>query len=152
MIDIHQQPERRVILAYWKHQKENPFEVFSNLKIFCQSYPAYSYNTLNNYLSKGKKAFENDTVRIERKGLITKPVVPVNPVQDEDGFKIARVVRKAPMKEIDQDAEDLDYWLSRSPGERLAAVCFLVAQSLKPGERMDKTLVTKRKLKDDEAG
>lgn len=143
-------PGRRVIIAYWKNQKDNPFEVFSNLKIFCQQYPSYSYNTLNNYLSKDKKAYENEVVRVERKPLITKPAKVAAPV--EETFRMEQVVRKGPMKEIDQYSEDLDYWLTRSPEERLAAVSFLVAQSVKPGERMDKNFVRKRKLKDDEAG
>jgi hypothetical protein len=141
---------RRVILVYWKNKKDNPFEVFSNLKVFCESYPSYSYNTLNNYLSKGRKAFENDIVHVERKGLITRPVGAAD--SDAIPFKLVRVVRKGLMKEIDQEAEDLEYWLSRSPRERVAAVTFIMSQSLQAGQRMDKTVVFKRKMKDHDAG
>ena len=148
MTVTNQHPGRRVILVFWKDKKDDPFEVFSNLKVFCESYPSYSYNTLNNYLSKGRKAFENGVVRVERKGLITRPVAAADP--GAQPFKMIRAVRKGVMKEIDQGAEDLEYWLSRSSRERMAAVTFIVSQSLRPGERMDKTVVVKRKLKDDD--
>jgi len=49
------------------------------------------------------------------------------------------------MKEIDEQ-EDLRYWLSRSPKERIEALTFIVSQYLKPGQRLDKTAVSKRKL------
>ena len=58
---------------HWKTKPENPFEVFSSLKNFCLSYSGYSYNTLSNYLSKGKIAYDNPLVRIERKVVILKP-------------------------------------------------------------------------------
>jgi hypothetical protein len=45
-------------------------DVFSRLKGFCESYPAYNYHTLNNYLSKKKIPFENDELKIERQPLI----------------------------------------------------------------------------------
>ena len=61
-------------------------------------------------------------------------------------MKIAPVVRKAVLKEIDEELEDMQYWLSRPPAERIAAVTQLISKSLKPGQRMDKTLVVKRKL------
>lgn len=50
------------------------------------------------------------------------------------------------LKEIDEDLEDMQYWLSRPPHERIAAVTLLISKSLKSGQRMDKTFVTKRKL------
>lgn len=59
---------------------------------------------------------------------------------------IAPIVRKAMLKEIDEDLEDMQYWLSRPPHERIAAVTLLISKSLKSGQRMDKTFVTKRKL------
>lgn len=49
------------------------------------------------------------------------------------------------MKEIDQE-EDLLYWLRRSPRERMEAVTFIISQYLKPGQRLDKTAVSVRKL------
>lgn len=50
------------------------------------------------------------------------------------------------MKEIPEE-EDFYYWLSRPVVERLQAVTLIVSQSLAPGQRLDKTAVSKRKLK-----
>ena len=61
-------------------------------------------------------------------------------------MKIVPVVRKALLKEIDESYEDMLYWLSKSPQERIAAVTALRAHSLKPGQRLDKTVVIKRKM------
>lgn len=61
-------------------------------------------------------------------------------------MKIVPVVRKAILKEIDEEYEDMLYWLSRPPHERIAEVTRLISFSLKPGQRMDKTVVIKRKL------
>jgi hypothetical protein len=60
-------------------------------------------------------------------------------------MRIQAVVRKGHIKEIDE-REDLLYWLSRSPRERMEAVTFIISQFLKPGQRMDKSAVIKRKL------
>ncbi len=61
-------------------------------------------------------------------------------------MKITPVVRKAVLKDIDEELENMQYWLSRPPHERIAAVTQLISTSLKPGQRMDKTVVFKRKL------
>ena len=61
-------------------------------------------------------------------------------------MKIVPVVRKAVLEEIDEEQEDINYWFSKSPVERIAAVTGLIRQTLKPGQRMDKTFVTKRQL------
>jgi len=61
-------------------------------------------------------------------------------------MKIAPVVRKASLKDIDEELEDIQYWLSRPPAERAAAVTRLISQSVKPGQRMDKTFIVKRLL------
>lgn len=61
-------------------------------------------------------------------------------------MKIIPVVRKAKLKDIDEDFEDLQYWLSRPQVERLAAVTKLISFNLKPGQVMDKTVVVKRRL------
>ncbi len=61
--------------------------------------------------------------------------------------KIAAIVRKVSMKDANDADRDVAYWLSKTPQERIAAVTFLVMQTLKPGERMDKTIVVKRKIK-----
>lgn len=60
-------------------------------------------------------------------------------------MKIVPVVRKAILKDIDEEYEDMLYWLSRPPSERIAAVTQLRSHFLKPGQRMDKTVVIKRK-------
>ncbi len=64
---------RRVVVVYWKHNRLKPFEVYSNLRNFSLAHPEYSYNTLNNYLSKKKLPFETEDVRIERKHVISTP-------------------------------------------------------------------------------
>lgn len=61
-------------------------------------------------------------------------------------MKIIPVVRKAVLKEIDESHEDMLFWLSKSPRERIAAVTQLRSHTLKPGQRMDKTVVIKRKM------
>jgi hypothetical protein len=61
-------------------------------------------------------------------------------------MRIVPVVRKAALKEIDEGYEDMLYWLSRPPQERMAAVTQLRSHSLKPGQRMGKTVLIKRKL------
>jgi len=122
----------------WKERAENPFEIFSNLKLLCASYPLYNYNTLNNYLSKSKMAYENDKVRIERKVVHT-AAIPQR--------KMAMVVKKVKMKGHDEEAQNLNYWLSRPVSERLAAVTRLSGQLKKRGQLMDKTHVVKRRLK-----
>ena len=61
-------------------------------------------------------------------------------------MKIVPVVRKAVLKDIDEGYEDMQYWLSKTPQERIAAVTKLRSHSLTPGQRLDKTVVIKRKL------
>ena|SRR2546428_1484440 len=135
---------KRVVIIHWKDQKDNPFEVFSNLKNLCISYPQYNYNTLSNYLSKEKIPYENDHVRIERKNIISQPKQN-NAIQN--AMKIVPVVRKVLMKDADESRNDLDYWLSQPVQKRVAAVTFIIYQSLKQGERMDKTFFKKQKIK-----
>ena len=61
-------------------------------------------------------------------------------------MKIVPVVRKAILKEIDESYEDMLYWLSRPPQERIAEVTRLIHLTLKPGQRMDKTVLVRRQL------
>ena len=130
-------PGRRVVLVHWVNKTDNAYEVFSNLKNFCARYPAYSYHTLNNYLSKLKVPFENEEVHVERKKI-------TGAFSQE--FRLVPVVRKGKLIDIDEEKEDMHYWLSRPVSERIAAVTFLVNQSLEKGTRMDKTVVKKRML------
>ena len=61
----------RVILVTWKNDHmPDVIEIYSSLKNFCDSYPQYSYNTLNNHISKLKKPFENISIKVERLPLI----------------------------------------------------------------------------------
>ncbi|RZJ79219.1 MAG: hypothetical protein EOO47_11435 [Flavobacterium sp.] len=61
--------------------------------------------------------------------------------------KMAMVVSKFNMHEHDQSLEDLNYWLTKTPIERVRAVTYLVQQTLKYGQRMDKTKFKKIVLK-----
>ena len=63
------------------------------------------------------------------------------------GRKIAMVKHQHDMKTHDQASRDLEYWLTKIPQERLAAVTFLIKQKLKPGQGMDKTVFSTRKSK-----
>lgn len=130
---------KRVVVVYWKNHPENPIEIFSSLKNFCLSYQDYNYNTLSNYLSKVKVPYETDKVRVERKNIFLQPKISTR--------KIISVVRKVSLKEANDYEQDLNYWMDKEPAERLAAVTFLVRQSIKEGQRMDKTRIIKRKLK-----
>lgn len=128
---------KRVVVLQRKDARENKIEVFSNLKILCAAYPEHSYNTLNNYLSKAKTAYENDRVRIER---LT--------VRSEPGLKrqMAMVATRVRMREHDEEAKDIAYWLSRPAAERFEAVTRLSGMLKKrKNERMDKTHVRQRK-------
>lgn len=136
--------KKRVVVVHWKKHPENPFEVFSSLKNFCLSYSRYNYNTLSNYLSKGKIAYENPDIRIERKNVILKPK------PDAGLFKqraILPVLRKVKIKEAEDAKHDLKFWLNRTHLERMVAVTVMASQSLTRPERMDKSKVVKRKLK-----
>jgi len=130
---------KRVVVVYWKNQPENPIEVFSSLKNFCLSYLEYNYNTLSNYLSKAKVPYETDKVRVERKIIFLQPKIQER--------KIIPIVRKVALKEANDYKQDLNYWMGKTPAERLAAVTFLSRQSIKKGQRMDKTNIVKRRLK-----
>jgi hypothetical protein len=61
---------KRVVVVYWKRFAGIDIDVFSSLKGFCDSYPEFNYNTLNNYLSKKKVPYETAQVKIERLPLI----------------------------------------------------------------------------------
>ena len=131
----------RVVVAIWKKRSDSPVEVYSSLKNFCLAHPDFNYNTLSNYLSKSKIAFENSEVRVERKRVN-------EPYQQQlvAGRKIAMVSNRARLHEHDEEKQNLEYWLIHTPSERLAAVTRLVSATLPPGTRLDKTHIIKRKL------
>lgn len=130
---------KRVVVVYWKNQSENPIEVFSSLKNFCLSYLEYNYNTLSNYLSKAKVPYETDRVRVERKNIFLQPKI--------QSRKIIPVVRKVQLKEANDYTQDLNYWMCKTPAERLSALTYLARQTMKRDQKMDKTKITKRKLR-----
>jgi len=61
--------------------------------------------------------------------------------------KISMVFNQTDLKSSNQPLEDLEYWMSRTPVERLSAVTFLVHQNLKPLQRMDKSIITRKSMK-----
>ena len=61
--------------------------------------------------------------------------------------RLERVARKGKMKDISEGEEDVQYWLSRPAKERIAAVTFLISQFLEKDERMDKSVIRKRRAK-----
>jgi hypothetical protein len=134
--------KKRVIVVQWKNKPENPFEVFSSLKNFCLSYCGYNYNTMSNYLSKGKIAYDNRDVRIERKEVILKPKKNATIGNQRT---IIPAFRKVKVKEADDAKNDLKFWLKKAPIDRIAAVTGLILLSQTPLERMDKTKIVKRK-------
>ncbi len=137
-------PKKRVVVVHWKTRHENPFEVFSSLKNFCLSYSGYNYNTLSNYLSKDKIAYDNADVRIERKEVILKPRLPVAYAKVKS---IVPVVRKVKMKDEKDEKHDLEFWLSKPPFFRIAAVTEMITPTMDKSFRMDKARIVKRKLK-----
>jgi hypothetical protein len=134
---------KRVVVSYWKNKKNNPLEVYSSLKNFCIANKEYNYNTLSNYLSKRKIAFENDWVRIERKSIISQPVS----VHEPKVRSIVPVVRKVSLKEANDQFNDLEYWLNKPPLERISALTNIISQSIKKGQKINKQKVVKRKIK-----
>jgi hypothetical protein len=61
--------------------------------------------------------------------------------------RIAHVVRKVPLKEANDTMRDLDYWLAQPAVERIATVTYLMSQFIEKGQRLDKSIIVKRKLK-----
>jgi hypothetical protein len=112
-------------MLIWK--SEDQIEVFSNLKVLTEKYPQFNYNTLNNYLSKDKIAYDNDSVRIERMNVINKKSID----NTSSSRKIIPVIKKQIMKTYDEKQEDLEYWLKQTPAARVAAVTALIQGSKK---------------------
>ena len=61
--------------------------------------------------------------------------------------KMAMVSKQISLKDINQDAYDLEYWLSKTPQERLQTVTFLIRQNMPIGQKMDRTYSAKRLMK-----
>ena len=136
--------KKRVVLIYWKNNPENPFEVFSSLKNFCQSYPQYNYNTVSNYLSKEKIPYDNLEIHIVRKNVFLKPKAPLLPPEKRGIFP---VVRKILLEKANEGENNIAFWLTKTPKERLSAVTEIISHSLKKSKRIDKSKIVKRKQK-----
>jgi hypothetical protein len=61
--------------------------------------------------------------------------------------KMAMVSKQIKLKDTNQDSYDLEYWLSKTPQERLQTVTFLIRQNMTIGQKMDRTFSTKRLMK-----
>ncbi len=62
-------------------------------------------------------------------------------------MEITPVVHKTPLKSLDENINDLNYWLSQPVIKRLEAVTFLISQTVDLKTiRMNKTQVVRRKL------
>lgn len=132
--------KKRVVLVWWKDDRDTAFEIFSNLKNFCLSYPDYNYNTLSNYLSKLRIPYNKANIRVERMDIILKPKY-----NEMVGWnrEIVPVVRKVKIKRANDEKRDIKYWMTKTPIERVAAVTFLNSQLFPPMTEMNKTKVVK---------
>jgi hypothetical protein len=61
--------------------------------------------------------------------------------------RMAMVAKQINLKDPNQEEVDLDYWLSKTPQERLQAVTFLIRQNIPVGQKMDRTVSSKRMMK-----
>ena len=129
---------KRVVLLHWKNRAEDPYEIFSNLKILSATYPVFNYNTLSNYLSKNKIAYENNEVRIERKMVRTEPFRP---------RKVLLIGKRIKVSQHNEEKQNQEYWLSRPVSERLDAVGRLRSQVLIKNARMKKDIGRKRPMR-----
>lgn len=63
-------------------------------------------------------------------------------------MNIVLTVRKSQIHALDEKSDDLNYWLSQSPIQRLQAVTFLVSQSVDLDIcKMDKSILIKKSIK-----
>lgn len=90
-------------------------------------------------MNKVKSITKNKQSRVEKISVSSTPIVTRSKTT---------VVSKQPLKDMDEKQQDLEYWLSRPVIERLAAVTFIISQSLKKSQRMDKTIVHFKKMKE----
>lgn len=132
---------RRVVVAIWKNRGEREMEIFSNLKVFCESYPSLSYSTLNNYLGKAKTAFENDQLVLFRKEVYTKPIA-------RKVRSIQAVVNRYNQATHEEAEQNLDFWLAAEPESRLYAVTKLASEGIPKDTKIDKQKIQKLKMKE----
>lgn len=60
---------------------------------------------------------------------------------------MAMVSKQISLKDTNQDVYDLEYWLSKTPQERLQTVTLLIRQNMPISQKMDRTFCTKRFMK-----
>lgn len=130
---------KRVVVAIWKNRSEREIEIFSNLKVFCDSYPSLSYSTLNNYLGKAKTTFENDQLILFRKEVFTKPIV-------RKIRSIQAVVNRYNQATHEEAKHNLDFWLAAEPESRIYAVTKLASEGMPKGTKIDKKKIQKLKM------
>lgn len=133
--------KKRVVIAVWKNRTERTIEVFSNLKVFCESYSSFSYNTLNNYLGKAKTPFENDQLFLSRKEVFTKPI-------GKKVRSIQPVVNRYEQGTQDEGQRNLDFWLAAEPESRVYAVTKLAGEGIPEDSKLDKRKIQKLKMKE----
>lgn len=139
-MELKKKTSKRVVVAIWKNRNEREMEIFSNLKVFCESYSSFSYNTLNNYLGKAKIPFENDQLLLSRKDVFTKPIV-------KKVRSIQPVVNRYEQASHDEGEQNLVFWLAAEPEARLYAVTKLAGEGISKDTKLDKRKVQKIKLK-----
>ncbi len=61
--------------------------------------------------------------------------------------KMSMVSKQISLKDTNQERYDLEYWLSKTPQERLQTVTLLIRQNMPVGQKMDRTFSTKRQMK-----
>lgn len=61
--------------------------------------------------------------------------------------RMAMISKQISLKDPNQEGNDLEYWLSKTPQERLQAVTFLIRQNIPNGVKMDRTFHKKRLMK-----
>lgn len=62
------QKQKFIVLVTWL--KTGIIEPYNNVKAFTKKFPAYSYSTISNYLSRRGEPFTDETVKVERKEII----------------------------------------------------------------------------------
>jgi hypothetical protein len=57
------------------------------------------------------------------------------------------IIRKVALKQANDYKQDLNYWMAKTPAERLSALNFLVRQYINKDQKLDKTKILKKKLR-----
>lgn len=60
--------------------------------------------------------------------------------------KIVQVVKKSPLREINEANQNIEFWLAQTPVQRMEAVTFLSMQTISPAQKINKKIVRKFKI------